>query len=143
VVLNPKAEYKNQMEISNYCEINPNSTLKRNSNFWSPVAGNLFFLTTRSKRETPGQISSNLKFPRIFNQFSLISTHRNFLKFSFKIHFESDEASIRKVVSYFKCFPTIFYFTFLEYRKIPFGSVKLWRNLNPIEPFKFEPVKTI
>jgi hypothetical protein len=47
------------------------------------------------------------------------------------------------VVTYFMSFITMFYFKFLEHGKVPFGSVKVWRNLNPIEPFKFEPVKTI
>jgi hypothetical protein len=58
------------------------------------------------------QIPSSQKFPFFF---SLISTRRNFSEFSFKIHFESEEVSIRKVVPYFEYSPTIFYFKFLEH----------------------------
>jgi hypothetical protein len=60
--------------------------------------------------------------------FSLISTHRNFPEFLFEIHFESEDVSIRKVVPYLKQFLAIFYFNFLEHGKVPFESVKVWRN---------------
>jgi hypothetical protein len=49
------------------------------------------------------------------------------------MHFESEKNSLRKVVPHLKLFPTIFYFQFLEHGKIPFGSVKIWANLNPFE----------
>jgi hypothetical protein len=48
-----------------------------------------------------------------------------------------------KDVPYFKYFLTIFYFKFLEHENVPFESAKVWRNLKPIESFKFEPVKTV
>jgi hypothetical protein len=70
MVLNPKMGFKNQVYISNYCEINPNFTLKRNSNFWSAFARNLFFLPIRCKKEVVGQVSSKSFFPRNSNQFS-------------------------------------------------------------------------
>jgi hypothetical protein len=45
---------------------------------------------------------------------SLILTQRSFSEFYFKIHLESEEVSIRKVISYLKHFPDIFYFNFLS-----------------------------
>jgi hypothetical protein len=43
---------------------------------------------------------------------------RRFSNFSFEIHFESEEASMEKVAPHFKSFKFIFYFKFLELRKI-------------------------
>jgi hypothetical protein len=40
---------------------------------------------------------------------------------------------LSKVVPHLDLFPAIFYFQFLEQRKAPFGSVKVWRILNPFE----------
>jgi hypothetical protein len=51
-------EFKNQVYISNYCKINPNSTFKRNSIFWSAFAGNSFFLAIRFEKEVVGQVST-------------------------------------------------------------------------------------
>jgi hypothetical protein len=38
-----------------------------------------------------------------------------------------------KVVPYPKLFLSIFYLEFLEHGKAPFGSVKVWADLNPFE----------
>jgi hypothetical protein len=64
--------------------------------------------------------------PKEFSiKFSLISTYRSLSEFYFKIHFESEEIFIRKVVSYLKYFLAMFYFKFLEHEKILFGSNKV------------------
>jgi hypothetical protein len=63
-------EFKNQVWISNYCEINPNSIFKRDSKFWSSFAGNLFFLAIRCNKELVSHIISNSKVPRISSEFS-------------------------------------------------------------------------
>jgi hypothetical protein len=47
-------------------------------------------------------------------------THISFSEFLFKIHSESEEISIRKVVPHLKPFPTIFYFNFSEPGKVLF-----------------------
>jgi hypothetical protein len=65
---------------------------------------------------------------------------RNFPKFSFQIPSESEEVSIEKVVHLFKILKSIFYFKFLELRKVKFGSITLSKNLNIFEPLKFETV---
>jgi hypothetical protein len=49
-----------------------------------------------------------------------LSNPRSSLEFYFKIHFESGEVPIRKVVRYFKTFTTIFYLKFFEFEKAPF-----------------------
>jgi hypothetical protein len=64
VVLNPKAKFKNQVEISNYCEINPNSTLKGVSKFWPIFVWNLFFLENRYKEGLVCPISSKSEVAR-------------------------------------------------------------------------------
>jgi hypothetical protein len=43
---------------------------------------------------------------------------------------------MEKVASFFKTFTSIFYFKFLELRKLLFGLIKIWKNLNLFEPFK-------
>jgi hypothetical protein len=50
--------------------------------------------------------------------------------------------SIDKRLPHVKFFPTIFYFRFLEHRKVPFGALKVCRILNPFEIFliRFESV---
>jgi hypothetical protein len=46
---------------------------------------------------------------------------------------------MEKVVPFFKKFTTIFYFTFLEIRKVLFEAVKVWKNLKIIRiPLKFK-----
>jgi hypothetical protein len=50
----------------------------------------------------------------------LNSTHKSFPEFEFKIHSESREVSIRKVVPGLKPFITIFYFKFFESGKTTF-----------------------
>jgi hypothetical protein len=68
----------------------------------------------------------------------LNSRPRDFAEFSFQISYESEEVSMDKVVHIFEIFKTIFYFNFLELKKVPFGSVKIWKNWNIFEPFEFE-----
>jgi hypothetical protein len=46
-----------------------------------------------------------------------------FLDFSFKIHFESEEVSMDKIVHLFKIFRNIFYFNFSEIACIKFIKV--------------------
>jgi hypothetical protein len=64
-------EFKDQVYISNYCEINPNSIFNWNSNFWFPFARNLLLLAIRCNKELASQISSNFKVPRISSEFLL------------------------------------------------------------------------
>jgi hypothetical protein len=53
------------------------------------------------------------------------STHRNFLRFCLKFHFEYGEFSIRRVVPYLDLFPPIFYLEFLEPGSPPFDQISL------------------
>jgi hypothetical protein len=43
---------------------------------------------------------------------------------------------MEKVVHIFEIFKIIFYFKFLELRKIKFGSIKVWKNLNIFKLFE-------
>jgi hypothetical protein len=54
------------------------------------------------------------KISKISSVFPLIPNQRNFFEFLFKFCFESGEVSIRKVATYLKLFPAIFYLEFLE-----------------------------
>jgi uncharacterized membrane protein (GlpM family) len=55
---------------------------------------------------------------------------RNFSEFSFKIHVESREVPMEKVIPFFKPFTTISYFKKkIKLEKILFGSVKVWKDL--------------
>jgi hypothetical protein len=65
-------EIKNQVQISKYCEINPNSNFKRNSNFWSSFAENSFSFAIRCNKELVSQISSKSKVPSLSSEFSLV-----------------------------------------------------------------------
>jgi hypothetical protein len=69
MILNLKVEFKNLVYISNYSEINPNFIFKGNLNFWSPFAGNLFFLATKCSKELSSQISLKFKVPRFSSEF--------------------------------------------------------------------------
>jgi hypothetical protein len=51
--------------------------------------------------------------------------HRSFSEFQFKIHFESKDVPMVKVVLIFKTFKTIFHFKFSDQDKVLFGSVKV------------------
>jgi hypothetical protein len=68
------------------------------------------------------------------------SSHSNIegsLNFSIKIHFISKEVPMEKIVPLFKTFKIIFYLNFSEQGKVLFWSVKIWKDLNSFEPFKF------
>jgi hypothetical protein len=56
------------------------------------------------------------------------SKPRHFPEFSFQIPFESEEVSMEKVVHLFEIFKTMFYFKFLELRKVKFESIKIWKK---------------
>jgi hypothetical protein len=73
-----------------------------------------FFLAIRYGKELAVQISLKSKVPSFSSEFSSISTHRNFLEFSFKFQFESGQVFIRNVVPYLKLFPSILYLQFFE-----------------------------
>jgi hypothetical protein len=49
---------------------------------------------------------------------------KSFSNFSFKIHLESKEVPLEKVVPFFKSFIAIFYFKIFKLGKVIFGSVK-------------------
>jgi hypothetical protein len=51
------------------------------------------------------------------------------MDFSFEIHFESEEVSMKKVAHLFEIFKTIFYFKFFRLGKAVSGSVKFWKVL--------------
>jgi hypothetical protein len=57
------------------------------------------------------------------------SNPRCFSEFSFKIHFEYEEVSTKKVVPFFKLFIIIIYFKFFELKKVPFGLVEVCIDL--------------
>jgi hypothetical protein len=49
--LNQKVDFQNEVQDSNYREINPNSLFKWNSNFLSSFDGNRVFLAIRCNQE--------------------------------------------------------------------------------------------
>jgi hypothetical protein len=78
-----------------------------------------------------------MKFPEILIKLK----SESFSYFSFKIHFESKEVSMEKVVPLFNPFKTIFYFNFYEQGKVLFESIKVWRGLKLFEFIQiFKPV---
>jgi hypothetical protein len=43
---------------------------------------------------------------------------------------------MEKVVHLLKIFKNLFYFKFLEFEKVKFGSIKVWKILNIFKPFE-------
>jgi hypothetical protein len=83
-------------------------------------------LVTRGKYKSLFQVS--FKFgdsKKIFYQIIFKFKHRSFSEFSLKIHFYPEEVPMEKVLPLFKPFKPIFYFKFVEFRKVLFGSVKV------------------
>jgi hypothetical protein len=68
--LNQKVDFQNEVQDSNYREINPNSLFEWNSNFLSSFDGTGFFLAIRCNQELAGQILSKSKVPRFSSEFS-------------------------------------------------------------------------
>jgi hypothetical protein len=91
-----------------------------------------FYLQYGVTRSLLAKFCRNPKFHDFFSEFSSISMHRNFHEFSFKLHFESGEISIRIVVPYHKLFPSIFYLEFFEQGKAPFGSIKVFGKFESV-----------
>jgi hypothetical protein len=78
-----------------------------------------------ANRSPWSKFHSNSKFQNESILNSIEFKPRKFPEFSFQIPSEYEEVSMDKVVHHFEIFKTIFYFKFLELRKVKFGSIKV------------------